>query len=158
MVRRVAAVTLALLVAGVLYVGDVKEVSGTVKSVIGGIFVVTDSAAKDWTFTVDSKEMLVVAKGGRYKMDQLKVDGKLATIGEFLAEKQLVLVKYGEEGRHLIARKCTSRSRRSPRSLRAAADSRARPPASRGRSAQAAAGAGSGARPRFSSKCHFQIS
>jgi len=56
---------------------------GTVKVVTGGTFVVTDSAAKDWTFGVDSKETLVVAKGGRHKMDKLKADGKAPVIGEF---------------------------------------------------------------------------
>ena len=104
MVRRVAAVALALLVAGVVFAGDVKEVTGTVKSVTGGTFVVTDSAAKDWTFAVDSKETLVIAKGGRHKMDQLKADGKPATIGEFIAEKQAVVVKYGEKEGTLIAK------------------------------------------------------
>jgi hypothetical protein len=104
MVRRVAAVALALLVASVVYAGDAKEVTGTVKSVTGGTFVVTDSAAKDWTFAVDSKETLVVAKGGRHKMDQLKADGTPATIGEFLAEKDKVVIKYGEKEGTLIAK------------------------------------------------------
>jgi hypothetical protein len=104
MVRRVALVALALLVGGLVLAGDVKEVTGTVKSVTGGTFVVTDSAAKDWTFAVDSKETLVVAKGGRHKLDQLKAEGKPATIGEFLSEKQLVVVKYGEKEGTLIAK------------------------------------------------------
>jgi hypothetical protein len=70
MMRRVAGVTLALLVAGFVFAGDVKEMTGTVKAVSGGTFTVTDSAAKDWTFAVDSKETLVVAKGGSHKMDK----------------------------------------------------------------------------------------
>jgi len=104
MVRKVAGAALALLVAGLVFAGDVKEVTGTVKSVTGGIFVVTDAAAKDWTFAVDSKETLVVAKGGKHKMDALKADGKPATLGEFVSEKQTVVVKYGEKDGKLIAK------------------------------------------------------
>ena len=102
--RKVAGVTLALLVAGFVFAGEAKEVTGTVKSVTGGTFVVTDSAAKDWTFAVDPKETLVVAKGGHHKMDKLKADGKPAVIGEFVAEKDKVVVKYGEKESKLIAK------------------------------------------------------
>jgi hypothetical protein len=104
MVRKVAGAALALLVAGLVFAGDVKEVTGTVKSVTGGIFVVTDAAAKDWTFAVDSKETLVVAKGGKHKMDALKADGKPTLIGEFVSEKQTVVVKYGEKDGKLTAK------------------------------------------------------
>ena len=104
MVRRVAGVALALLVAGFVFAGAAKEVTGTVKSVTGGIFVVTDSAAKDWTFAVDSKETLVVVKGGKHKMDALKADGKPATIGEFISEKQTVVVTYSEKDGKLTAK------------------------------------------------------
>ncbi len=103
MLRRVAGVALALLVAGVVYAGA-KEVTGTVKSVTGGTFVVTDSAAKDWTFAVDSKETLVVAKGGRHKMDKLKADGKAPVIGEFIAEKDNVVVTYADKDGKMIAK------------------------------------------------------
>ena len=103
MLRRVAGVALVLLVAGFVFAGD-KEVTGTVKSVTGGTFVVTDSAAKDWTFAVDSKETLVVAKGGKHKMDALKADGKPATIGEFVSEKQTVVVKYSEKDGKMTAK------------------------------------------------------
>jgi len=104
MVRRVAGVALTLLIAGFVFAGDAKEVTGTVKAVTGGTFVVTDSAAKDWTFSVDSKETLVVAKGGSHKMDKLKADGKPATIGEFISEKQTVVVKYSEKDGKLTAK------------------------------------------------------
>ena len=104
MVRKVAGAALALLVAGFVFAGDVKEMTGTIKSVTGGTFVVTDTAAKDWTFAVDSKETLVVAKGGRHKMDALKADGKPALIGEFISEKQVVAVKYWEKDSKLIAK------------------------------------------------------
>jgi len=104
MVRRVAGVALALLVAGLVFAGDMKEVTGAVKSVTGGTFVVTDSAAKDWTFAVDSKETLVVAKGGRHKMDKLKADGKAPVIGEFVSEKDKVVVKYADKDGTLIAK------------------------------------------------------
>jgi hypothetical protein len=103
MVRRVAAVALALLAASLVLAAE-KEVTGTVKSVTGGTFVVTDSAAKDWTFAVDSKETLVVAKGGRHKMDKLKADGKPATIGEFVVEKDKVVVNYTEKDGKLTAK------------------------------------------------------
>jgi hypothetical protein len=102
--RTVASAALALLVAGLVSAGEVKEVTGTVKSVTGGTFVVTDSAAKDWTFAVDSKETLVVVKGGRHKMDALKADGKLPVIGEFVSEKDKVVVKYSEKEGRLTAK------------------------------------------------------
>jgi len=104
MARRIALVALPLLVGGLVWAADVKEVTGTVKSVTGGTFVVTDTAAKDWTFAVDSKETLVVAKAGHHKMDKLKADGKPATIGEFIEPKQVVVVEYGEKDGHLIAK------------------------------------------------------
>jgi hypothetical protein len=102
--RKAAGVALVMLMAGLAFAGDVKEVTGTVKAVTGGTFVVTDSAAKDWTFAVDSKQTLVVVKGGHHKMDALKADGKLPTIGEFISEKQTVVVKYGEKEGKLTAK------------------------------------------------------
>ncbi|HXK08192.1 MAG TPA: hypothetical protein VMT70_00975 [Vicinamibacteria bacterium] len=103
MLRRVAIVAVACLVAGFVYAAE-KEVAGTVKSISGGTFVVTDSAAKDWTFAVDNKETLVVAKGGHHKMDALTSAGKPATISEFMAEKDKVTVKYTEKDGKLIAK------------------------------------------------------
>jgi hypothetical protein len=108
MVRKLTGATLALLVAGLAFGGegkDAKELTGTVKSVSGGTFIVTDTASKDWTFAVDSKETLVVAKGGSHKLDQLKADGKPAVLSEFLSEKQLVDVKYYEKGGKMVAKK-----------------------------------------------------
>jgi len=108
MVRKLAGAALVLLVCGLAFGGegkDAKEVTGTVKSVSGGTFVVTDSAAKDWTFAVDNKETLVVTKGGSHKMDQLKADGKPALISEFISEKQVVAVKYYEKEGKLTAKK-----------------------------------------------------
>jgi len=102
--RRFAGLAMAMLMAGFVFAGDVKEMTGTVKSVTGGTFVVTDTAAKDWTFAVDSKETLVVAKGGHHKMDALKADGKPLLISEFIAEKQVVAVKYFEKDGKLIAK------------------------------------------------------
>jgi hypothetical protein len=104
MVRRFVGVALVVLVAGFAFAATVKEATGTVKAVTGGTFVVTDSAAKDWTFVVDSKETLVVAKGSHHKMDALKADGKPPTISEFLSEKQAVTVKYFEKDGKLIAK------------------------------------------------------
>ena len=67
--------TALLLVAGLLVASEAKEVSGTVKSVAGNTLFVTDKAA-DWTFAIDSKDTLIMAKGGRHKLDKLKADGK----------------------------------------------------------------------------------
>lgn len=103
MVRKIAFVALALLVGGFVAAAE-NEVTGTVKSVTGGTFVITDGAAKDWTFVVEGKETLVVAKGGRHKMDKLKADGKPATLSEFIAEKDKVVVKYGEKEGKLVAK------------------------------------------------------
>ena len=103
MVRRLAFVVLALLVAGFVCAAE-KEVTGAVKSITGGTFVVTDGAGKDWTFAVDSKETLVVAKGGHHKMDKLKADGKPTVISEFMAEKDKVVVKYAEKEGKMVAK------------------------------------------------------
>jgi hypothetical protein len=103
MVRKVALVALALLVCGVAWAAD-KEVTGTVKSVTGGTFVVTDSAAKDWTFAVDSKETLVVGKGAGTKGERLDASGKPKTLSEFVAPKDLVIVKYAEKDGNMVAK------------------------------------------------------
>lgn len=108
MVRKLTGAALVLLVSGLAYAGEgkhAKEMAGTVKSVSGGTFIVTDGEAKDWTFAVDSKETLVVAKGGSHKLDQLKADGKPALLSEFVSEKQLVSVKYYEKDGRMIAKK-----------------------------------------------------
>jgi hypothetical protein len=108
MLRRVAGASLVLLVSGFVFGGEgkaVKEMTGTVKAVSGGTFTVTDGYAKDWTFAVDSKETLVVAKGGSHKMDQLKADGKPTLLSEFISEKQVVAVKYYEKEGTLTAKK-----------------------------------------------------
>jgi hypothetical protein len=101
--RRLMGVALALLVAGLVVAGEAKEVTGTVKSVTGSTVVVTDKAAKDWTFTVDSKDTLIVAKGGRHKLDKIKADGKAALLTDFVSEKQQVVVKYTEKEGKLTA-------------------------------------------------------
>ena len=102
----------------------------------------TDSAAKDWTFAVDSKETLVVAKGGHHEMDKLKADGKPLLIDEFMAEKDKVIVKYGEKDGKMIAKEVhVKRAPRGPRhgprhvrGPRLPASPRPRPPASGSRS------------------------
>jgi hypothetical protein len=105
MVRRVALVALAVLVVGgLVWAAGMKEVTGTVKSITGGTFVVTDSAGKDWTFAVDSKETMVVAKGAGHKGQKLDATGKAKTISEFVAPKDTVVVKYGEKDGNMIAK------------------------------------------------------
>ncbi len=105
MVRKVALVALAVLVVGgLVWAAGVKEVTGTVKSVTGGTFVVTDSANKDWTFAVDSKETLIVAKGARHKGEALDASGKPKALSEFVAPKDKVIVKYAEKDGNMIAK------------------------------------------------------
>jgi len=104
MLRRIAGATLALLfVAAFAVAGEAKQATGTVKAVSATEVTVTDSAAKDWTFTVD-KETAVVEKGGTHKMDKLKADGKPTLITEFVAEKQHVIVKYAEKDGKMFAK------------------------------------------------------
>jgi hypothetical protein len=104
MVRKIAGAALAVLfVAGLAAAGDTKEATGTVKSVAPDSITVTDSAAKDWTFTVNT-DTTVLAKGASHKMDQLKADGKPTTITEFIAVKKNVIVKYVEKDGKAIAK------------------------------------------------------
>jgi len=104
MVRKIAFALLAVLfVAGLATAGETKEATGTVKSVMAASVVVTDAAGKDWTFEV-GKDTTVVAKGASHKMDALKADGKPATIGEFVKEKENVIVKYSEKDGKTMAK------------------------------------------------------
>ncbi len=80
-----------------------REASGTVKSVQPNGFTVADSGGRDLFFAVD-KNTQILAKGASHKMDQLKADGKAPTIGEFLAAKQNVSVKYLDNSGKLTAR------------------------------------------------------
>ena len=105
MVRRVALVALAVLVVGgLVWAAGPKEVTGTVKSITGGTFVVTDSAGKDWTFAVDSKETMIVAKGAGHKGQKLDATGKPKTISEFMAPKDTVVVQYSEKDGNMVAK------------------------------------------------------
>ena len=107
MMRRLTgAAALVLLVSALGYAKEMKaaakEVTGTVKSVSGSGFTVK-TGDKDMTFAVDSKETMVIARGGRHKIDQLKADGKPAVISEFLSENQTVSVKYYEKDGKMVA-------------------------------------------------------
>ena len=104
MVRRLALSLLALLfVVGVAVAGDTKEANGTVKSVAGNTFVVTDSAGKDLSFDVD-KSTMVEVKGGAHKLEAIKADGKPSPLSEFLAAKQTVIVQYSEKDGKMLAK------------------------------------------------------
>lgn len=104
MLRRLCVLTLAgLFVAGFALAGETKEASGTVKAVEQNSFTVTDANAKDWSFAVD-KDTLVLGKGASHKMDKLKADGKLPSIGEFVAAKQSVTVTYWEKDGKMVAK------------------------------------------------------
>ncbi len=107
MVRKITGAALVLLVSALVHAGEgkaSKEVTGTVKSVSSSEFTVK-SGDKDMTFAVDSKETMVVAKGGSHKLDQLKADGKPAVISEFLSENQTVSVRYYEKDGKMVATK-----------------------------------------------------
>jgi len=103
MVRRMLLCLSFLLVAQLAVAGDTKEASGTVKSVAGSSFVVTDSTGKDMSFDVD-KSTLVVVRGGSHKMDAIKADGKPAQLSEFLAAKNEVHVQYAEKDGKMLAK------------------------------------------------------
>ena len=103
MLRKIVLSLAFLFVAHVAVAGDTKEANGTVKSVGGSSFVVTDSAGKDWSFDVD-KGTTVLVKGGSHKMDAVKADGKPALLGEFLAAKQEVRVEYAMKDGKMVAK------------------------------------------------------
>ena len=103
MVRRIVSCLAFLFVAHVALAGDAKEANGTVKSVAGNGFVVTDSSGKDWSFDVD-KNTTVLGKGGSHKMDAVKADGKPAQLSEFLSAKQEVNVSYTEKDGKMMAK------------------------------------------------------
>jgi hypothetical protein len=103
MVRRMLLCLAFLFVAQLAVAGDTKDASGTVKSVGGSSFVVTDSAGKDLSFDVD-KNTLVLVKGGSHKMDAIKADGKPAQLSEFLAAKNNVHVQYTEKDGKMLAK------------------------------------------------------
>ena len=103
MVRSIVSCLAFLFVAHLAVAGDMKEANGTVKSVAGSGFVVTDSAGKDWSFEVD-KNTTVLVKGGSHKMDAVKADGKPAQLSEFLAAKQEVNVSYAEKDGKMMAK------------------------------------------------------
>ena len=103
MVRKIMLCLAFLFVAHVAVAAESKVANGTVKSVSGSSFVVTDSAGKDWTFDVD-KTTTVLVKGGSHKMDAVKADGKPAQLSEFLAAKQDVRVEYSEKNGKMMAK------------------------------------------------------
>jgi hypothetical protein len=90
-------------VAQLAVAGDAKTANGTVKSVAGSSFVVTDATGKDWSFDVD-KETRVLVRGGSHKMDAVKADGKPAQLSEFLAAKNEVHVEYAEKDGKMLAK------------------------------------------------------
>jgi hypothetical protein len=110
MLRKVALSLLAVVfAAGVAMAGDAKEANGTVKSVAGNTFVVTDSAGADWSFDIDSSTVVKV-KGGSHKMAAVKADGKPAQLSEFLAAKQDVQVQYAEKDGKKLAKEVRVKS------------------------------------------------
>jgi hypothetical protein len=103
--------TPAVILAALVFAGqakEVKEASGTVKSLSDATIVVTDKAGKDWTFTIDSKETVFVTKHARYKIDDLNVGGQKASVSNFLSEGNTVAVKYSEKGNKWLAEKVST--------------------------------------------------
>ena len=80
-----------------------REANGTVKVVQSNGFTLTDSGGREIFLAVD-KDTQIVAKGASHKMSQMKADGKAPTLGEFLAAKQAVFVKYLDTAGKLTAR------------------------------------------------------
>lgn len=101
MVRKIVSCLAFLLVAANLALA--AEANGTVKSVAGNGFVVTDSAGKDWSFDVNGNTTVLV-KGGSHKMDAVKADGKKPQLSEFLSAKQEVNVSYTEKDGKMLAK------------------------------------------------------
>jgi hypothetical protein len=92
-----------VLVAQLAVAGDTMAANGTVKSVAGSSFVVTDGTGKDLSFDVD-KDTKVLVRGGSHKMDAVKADGKPAQLSEFLAAKNEVHVQYAEKDGKMLAK------------------------------------------------------
>ena len=110
MVRKIMLCLAFLFVAHVAVASDTKAANGTVKSVSGTSFVVTDSAGKDWSFDVD-KSTMVLVKGGTHKLNAVKADGKPAQLSEFLAAKQDVRVEYSEKDGKMMAKEVRVKSK-----------------------------------------------
>jgi hypothetical protein len=114
MKSNVACVTLAMiLTASVFAVQDekaksVKEATGTVKSVSTSTIVVTDSAGKDRTFTIDRDATMFVTEGVHHKISDFNVAGEKATVSNFLSEGNKVSVKYFEKGNGSLATAITT--------------------------------------------------
>ena len=103
MLRRMLLCLALVYAAQLATASDAKEANGTVKSVAGSSFVVTDSTGKDMSFDVD-KDTRVLVRGGSHKMDAVKADGKPAQLSEFLAAKNEVHVQYAEKDGKMLAK------------------------------------------------------
>jgi hypothetical protein len=102
MVRRIMMGLAVLFVANLAAAGDMTA-DGTVKSVSGSGFVVTDSAGKDWSFDVDTNTTVLV-KGGSHKLAAVKDGGKVPQLSDFLSASKSVHVTYVTTNGKMVAK------------------------------------------------------
>jgi len=102
MVRKIVMCLAVLFVANLAAAGDMTA-DGTVKSVSGSGFVVTDSTSKDWNFAVDTNTTVLV-KGGSHKLVAVRDGGKVPQLSDFLSAKQSVHVSYAEMNGKMMAK------------------------------------------------------
>jgi len=97
MVRRVAFVAFALLLAGAFVsAGETMEAEGTVKAVSSTAVTVTGADGAEWVFEAN-EDTMVRAKGASHKMKELDEAGEAKTIDKFMKVDQKVTVKYWKE-------------------------------------------------------------
>lgn len=81
--------------------GKEMSASGTVKSLTGSSFVVTDKKGKDWTFSVNPSTKFI-EEGGSHLTAQKKAEGEPVTLMDAVKEGAKVTVKYHKmEGKML---------------------------------------------------------
>ena len=83
--------------------GAIHEATGTIKSVSGSGFVLTDDEGKQLAFEVDG-DTVVYVKGANHKINALKADGKPAQVTEFLSATDRVSVRYSKPEDRMIAK------------------------------------------------------
>ena len=83
--------------------GAIHNATGTIKSVSGSGFVLTDEHGKELAFEVDGGTVVYV-KGAHHKINALKADGKPAQVTEFLSATDRVSVRYSKPEDRMVAK------------------------------------------------------
>jgi hypothetical protein len=83
--------------------GAIHQATGTIKSVSGGGFVLTEDDGKELAFEVDGGTVVYV-KGAHHTINALKADGKPAQVTEFLSAADRVSVRYSKPEDRMIAK------------------------------------------------------